>query len=100
VFKNYNKNDIAIDVLNEDGILVYRRSEDGLQHVVCVFNFSDLSLSLIMPKNSPEWKNILNSRASQWMEAERDEDPLPYRIREGDKLNVPGCSILVYESGQ
>jgi maltooligosyltrehalose trehalohydrolase len=61
VLRNFNKNDIRAYVIGQEGIVLHRDDENGLQQLLCVFNFSEKPVEARLPKVANGWKKILDS---------------------------------------
>ena len=98
VLRNFCKNDIRATVIDEHGLVLHRQTEGGLQHLLCLFNFSDGVLHYTLPANTQEWEKILDSKQDRWMEHGAEGLPAPGKIMAGQQCVMQPCSVVVYGS--
>lgn len=97
--KNFNKNDIRVNLLENKGLVIHRKCAHQKQELLCILNFSDKESSLVVPDYKSEWSKILDSRQATWLpENTLPENILPQYLNGNDTITIPGLSVLVYES--
>jgi maltooligosyltrehalose trehalohydrolase len=84
--RNFNKNDVRAYVIGQDGLVLHRVGENGLQHLFCMFNFSEKEIAFQLPKVANAWTKILSSKAGS-------DNNLP----SGSTISILPLSICVYE---
>ena len=94
-----SKNDIRVYINHDKGLILHRKSEDELQHVLCFLNFADTLLYFNVPSLSGTWIKILDSKEKQWLEEINDDDnSAPGEILAQQTLAIQGCSAVVYSN--
>lgn len=96
--KNFNKNDIFVQTIENAGLMLLRRDDTGQEYICSFFNFIDASLSYKLPKRPKEWIKLLDSKEASWMDTEDTTIPLPQRIFGADIIQLPPRSVVVYYS--
>ncbi len=98
VLREVGKNNVRAHVLGTQGLLLHRQTEDGLQHLVCFFNFSESPLPCTLPDWSPDWQLVLDSTATEWQARKKGPtEPTPEKVKAATELQLPPLSVLVYE---
>ncbi len=99
VLQNFSKNDIKAHVIDEAGLLVHRQTEGGLHHLLCLFNYSESPINCTLPEWSANWVKVLDSKEPQWLEEKQKNSSLsPLQAVARQKLALPPCSVVVYQS--
>ena len=94
-FLNFNKSDLKVETIDQDGFVLYRNTEEKQQHVACLFNLSEKEISYQPPSWMDKAKKILDSKDIRWLEQDMTINPLPDLI-EGQELMLPSLSVTVY----
>jgi maltooligosyltrehalose trehalohydrolase len=96
LLRDYNKNNLNVDILEQKGFVLKRQNPDGNQFLYCLFNISETYLTYQMPSWSGLWRKILDSKESPWMENTALQQALPLKIHGNDELKLPPLSISIY----
>jgi maltooligosyltrehalose trehalohydrolase len=96
ILQNYNKNDIRVTVLDQSGLELQRQTDDGLEHCLCLFNFSDKEIAYTVSCRQGAWKKSLDSKEKQWLKNDEELKVLPDAVNAGDKILLPPLSVVVY----
>ena len=89
VLRNFNKNDVHVNAVGEEGLILHRQTEGGQSHIVCAFNFSERTISMRMPPYA-HWVKILEST--------RDEGTrCPDEIPAATIIDLPALRVAIYE---
>jgi len=97
VLRNFDKDNIQVSNINQDGLIVIRQDDQGKDFLVCCFNFSDKELTYILPPYKESWHKILDSKEKQWM-TDETAHPLPADVKGGETVQLQPCSAAVYSS--
>lgn len=98
VLQNFNKSDLRVNLLGQDGLVLHRQSNNGEQHVFCLFNLSEKTLRYSLPNLKNSWVKILDSKDSKWQENNNTNvDLLPAQAQPEAELKLPPTSIAVYK---
>lgn len=98
VLQEFSKNCTRAHVMGSQGLLLHRQTEDGLQHLICLFNFSETSLPCPLPDWSPDWQLILDSTATEWQVRKKNrKEVIPGKAKANHSLQLPPLTVLVYE---
>jgi len=97
ILKNYNKNDVRADVLKQDLLVLKRQSTNGIQHLLCIFNFSDETHQYELPPWANQWNKILDSREQQWMKDDGQRSSIVPVLKPAQTIDILPCSITVFE---
>jgi maltooligosyltrehalose trehalohydrolase len=98
--KNFNKNDLNTFVIGQSGLIIHRQSEDGKQHLLCIFNFSDHQFLFRVPSYAQRWKIGLDSRDQRWQEHNDNKNirSMPAHMSADDSVMVEPFGVSIYES--
>jgi maltooligosyltrehalose trehalohydrolase len=97
--KNFNKNDVRVNVVG-NGFTLHRRSDDQSQQVVCCFNLSEGEIQLQFPESTVGWQKILDSREAKWCENnEGPQSESPAFVDAGGSVAFRGVSVAVFSAG-
>ena len=94
--KNFEKKNISAEPLNEDGLMLIRRS--GSEQLIAFFNFSENELSYTIPASTANAKKILDSKEKKWIENETEEIISPEEIKPNQTFSLQPLSVAVYYS--
>lgn len=96
---NPDKNDLQAFPLNERGFVLHRKSDDEIQHIVCIFNFANEQVNYELPSHCLAWTKLLDAREIQWTNPSqtlRAGTDLPLHAIAGQRLDIAGSNIAVY----
>ncbi|MBD0374530.1 MAG: DUF3459 domain-containing protein, partial [Flavisolibacter sp.] len=97
VLKNFEKKDIQVQVLGEDGFVLLRQTAGEEERMICLFNLSDKELSYQIPSVIKEGQKILDSNEGKWrMEKEKVMGGHPAAIEAGQPFSLMPNSVAVY----
>ncbi|WP_338868028.1 malto-oligosyltrehalose trehalohydrolase [Spirosoma sp. SC4-14] len=95
--RTFNKNDVRFTIIDDDGFVLHRQTPDGLEHVFCLFNFSDHDLTYTFPKWTQSWDKLLDSKDPAWLESDTNaKQPLPDQLAPGASVTIYPDSVAVY----
>lgn len=98
VLQEFSKSCVRAHVLGSQGLLLHRQTQDGLQHLVCLFNFSENLLPCSLPDWSKTWQVVLDSSANEWQVRKKNiTESIPDKAKANAPLQLPPLSVLVYE---
>lgn len=95
-FDNTEKNTVIAQVVNEQAVVVNRRSLDGNAQITCVLNFSERHLDYALPQTE-QWKRILDSSDAEWGEQGSGE-AVTENTDEVSPAPIPPLSAVIFES--
>ena len=99
VLKNFEKKDVQVQPLGEDGFMLLRQSSSGEEQMACLFNLSAKKLSCQIPEWMKKGKKILDSKESKWqLPAEEKIKLHPEQSEPGEKVSLLPFSVVVYHS--
>jgi maltooligosyltrehalose trehalohydrolase len=93
--QNFNKNNVWVNV-NENLVVLNRRSENFDEEIICFFNFSDSDFCGHKFDANTCWKKLLDSNEARWMINEVSDHTLPGIINEEIKIELPPLTVAVY----
>jgi maltooligosyltrehalose trehalohydrolase len=97
VLKNFSKEDVSVDVIDEKGFVLYRASEDKQEKWMCLFNLSEETISYTVPDPLSEWSKILDSNRTECLEDENQQPLLSKDLLPGGmEMVIPPLNVLVY----
>lgn len=97
VLKNFEKKDARVQVIGEDGFMLFRQSVDRKEKMLCVFNLSEKALTYQVPARMEKGEKILDSRETAWLAgAGVEKEELPSTIEAGASLRLAPLSVVVY----
>jgi maltooligosyltrehalose trehalohydrolase len=97
VLRNFNKNDVRTEVIEEKGLVLHRLSGDGMDQLLCLFNFSDEPMQYTMPDHVLRWKKLIDSREENWCFRPTAIDPAQDTAAGGEIVWTAPATVLVYE---
>jgi maltooligosyltrehalose trehalohydrolase len=93
--RNFKKDDVWVNV--QDKVLqLHRRSANHDEEMLCIFNFSEASISISLPSSHSCWKKIIDAKDQEWTLQPEKVSSCPPNIRAGEKMEVPPLTIVVY----
>ncbi len=95
--QHFKKDEVWVNIIDENALVVQRQSEDGGQAVLCLFNFGDGASTYILPSYRKQWRLILNSKEKQWLEEDEESYSMQQKINAGESISLSPCSVVVYE---
>ncbi|MEI6949563.1 malto-oligosyltrehalose trehalohydrolase [Paraflavisolibacter sp. H34] len=98
VLRNFNKNDVRVNVLGRQGFELHRQAEGGREHLFCLFNLSAKELSYAVPEGFTGWTRLLDSKEAEWTLNGKAEGSLPQELKGGENLRLSPCSVVVYQA--
>lgn len=96
--KNFDKNGIQVQPLNQDGFVLLRQSHEANEQLLALFNLSEKELSYTLPERMKKGEKILDARESKWSEANKKEAVFPQQIHAGATVVLLPLSVVVYYS--
>lgn len=96
ILQDFSKNNIRADMLAEQGLALMRQSADGLQHLICLFNFSEQEITYTFPDYQRSFSILLHSKELQWMEQKEEAVTIPQTVAGSDTIQIPPLSVMVY----
>lgn len=101
VLQNYGKSSVRVDPLGQDGFVLHRQSSDGQQHIFCLFNLSEKTLTHALPNLATRWEKVLGSKESACLENSKEKvNLLPKQAQNEEELQLPPLSVSVYKEIQ
>ncbi|AKQ45634.1 malto-oligosyltrehalose trehalohydrolase [Rufibacter radiotolerans] len=97
ILRNFNKNDVLVNLLGNAGLVLHRQSIGGQEHLLCLFNFSEEKTAFNFPVWVENWEKILDSTETQWQEKKGKAVPLPSKVTAGSQMQLPALSVAVYK---
>lgn len=95
--RNVRKNDVRAQALEQSGLALYRQTDDGQQHVVCLFNLSDEKIAYTLPLWVAGWNKLVESTEKRWQESGKAAGrPLPDQVKPGQKVQLLPRSVTLY----
>ncbi|PRY15527.1 maltooligosyl trehalose hydrolase [Pontibacter ummariensis] len=96
---NYNKADVQVQTLGQEGLVLLRQDRIDDQEVLCLFNFSEQTIPFSMPQSSTTWHKLLYSKDQQWLEQEGAEAaPAEETLTAGQHIELPALAVLLYSN--
>ncbi|WP_205573200.1 malto-oligosyltrehalose trehalohydrolase [Flavisolibacter nicotianae] len=95
--KNFNKDSVAVDVLEERGFVLQRQSVAGTENLFCLFNLSAKPLLYALPITLQTAVKKLDSRDASWQLQEAGHTAGPETLQPGETISLEPWSVLVYE---
>ncbi len=99
ILKNYVKNDVRVEVIQQAGFVLHRQAPGGNQHLFCLFNLTEEGITYTFPNWAHQWIKVLDSKEPHWMDS-KDVVPdyqLPTQIASASSLTLPPLSVTVYK---
>ncbi len=95
--RNFSKESVVAEVLQEDGIILHRKDESGKKELIALMNVSESPLSYFLPCNNGTWKKLLDSTEKQWsMEnSSTQKEAFESTLHAGVQVIIPARSVIV-----
>lgn len=93
--RNFNKNDIRVQIAGRTAFLLHRCDENGERPVCCFFNLGEEKQAAILPEGTGKWIKELDSKEPQWM-TEKNEAVLPTALDPEQDILLPPYSVVLY----
>jgi maltooligosyltrehalose trehalohydrolase len=87
LLKDLSKNKMRVGLLEDSGIGIDRQDEDGQNHLLCLFNFSERGIPYELPGIGVNWVKLLDSKEKEW--TDRD-------FSTGREIALAPLSVTVY----
>ncbi|HYK55328.1 MAG TPA: DUF3459 domain-containing protein, partial [Flavisolibacter sp.] len=100
VLKNFDKKDIQVQVLGEDGLMLLRQSRDKGEQMICLFNFSEKNFAFQMPSEIKKAKKILDSKEKKWMPDAVEQTLPPTEVEANEVVSLLPYAAVVYNSSE
>ena len=99
--QNFNKNDVRAYPVSNETLLLHRRCEQGTNHLLALFNFSEKESSAQIPAIVKTWKKVLDSKDEAWISEQGNQGfESPATIEGGQMISLPPVSVLIYGNSQ
>jgi maltooligosyltrehalose trehalohydrolase len=93
--RNFNKSDVQVIPIGQAGLVLIRHTEDGTSLALCLFNFSERTISWIMPAYFPSWRKVADSREARWEEEPHSIPLISDLVAANDTVTLPPLSVTV-----
>jgi maltooligosyltrehalose trehalohydrolase len=94
--KNYNRDAMRSEILQEDGIVLHRSDAAGRQELICLLNFSSADLSYFLPGKNANWNKLLDSNDPVWQPENTSTDSaFPSIARAGEQVRLSSKSVVI-----
>ncbi|HWJ29950.1 MAG TPA: malto-oligosyltrehalose trehalohydrolase, partial [Flavisolibacter sp.] len=98
VLKNFNKEDIEVQVLGQKGFVLTRKNAFKTETLIAVFNFSDVAIPYTFNIQNVQAKKILDSRDPEFTESTSAyPEVMPQQISSAQELELPPYSVTIYK---
>ncbi len=99
VMKHFNKSNLQTYTAGQHLLAVHRRTDDGRQHLLSVFNFSEQTQGFSLPEWTGPWNKLLHSKDLKWMDTtvEPEDDGLELLVSPGSTVLIHPLSVRIYE---
>jgi maltooligosyltrehalose trehalohydrolase len=95
-FKNYSKEGIRAEVLQQDGLILHRKDETGKKELLALMNICENTICYFLPGNNGTWKKLLDSTEAKWkVENTSTTLQFPGSLQAGEQLEIPARSVIV-----
>lgn len=100
--QSFNKNNLRVDVIENRGIALLRKSDDETRQLLCLFNLSAQPINYTFCNSSPSWKKMVDAKDDEWMEKEKPfmGNHLPQNVAGDEKVLLEPWNIAIYEPSQ
>ncbi len=98
--KNFDKKDVRVQVLGEDGFVLLRQSGDKKEQMVCLFNLCEKPGFFQIPSEMKKAKKILDSKEKQWTPDVAEQTLLPVEVQAGETFSLLPFAAAVYYSAE
>ena len=97
--QSFNKNNVRVNIIEEKGLALYRKSDDGNHQLACLFNFSSTEINYTFPPGS--WEKILDSKDNKWHDKKiESNNSSPLFSKGNEKIKLLPFSISIYQTKQ
>ncbi|MHA6247762.1 malto-oligosyltrehalose trehalohydrolase [Pontibacter sp. CAU 1760] len=98
--QNFDKASVRAEHIGQDGLVLHRQSDNGSQHYLCCFNFSEKAIKVGVPAldTAAQWELILNSKERRWVLEENDVADVPLTISAQEQVAVPPLAVMVFQN--
>lgn len=100
ILRDFDKNNIRANPIGQRGLALLRQSDPGLDHLLCLFNFSAASISYDMPYLGSKWVKLLDSKEDQWKGRSGKTQKEPLSIYPGTVISLSSHSITIYQTAK
>lgn len=95
--KNFDKKDIEVKVVGGQGFVLKRKSSNGAETLLALFNFSDAVIQYTF-EEIMHGEKILDSGDAQFSEAAySSEQIMPLKVSAGHTISLPSHSVTMYK---
>lgn len=97
VLKNFDKECIRAEVLNEAGLILHRKDATGKKELVALMNVSEKEIPYFLPGNNGTWKKLLDSTEAKWNEenTSTNKEQFSEQKQAGEQVVIPARSVIV-----
>lgn len=97
VLRNFEKKNVRVELLEEDGFVLFRQNDAADEQLVCLFNFSSKEKTYPFPNMQCQAKKLLDSKEKKWsIHPDEAAQTAPGWITSGQQLSLSPVSITVY----
>ncbi len=95
--KNFNKECVTVEVLQQAGLILHRKEETGKKELLVLFNVSSSDIAYFLPGNNGSWKKIIDSTESQWKMENTStcEEAFPVSSQAGVQVKIPAKAVII-----
>jgi maltooligosyltrehalose trehalohydrolase len=95
--KNFSKECIRAEVLQQDGLILHRKDETGKKELLALFNISSADIVYFLPGNNGSWEKLLDSAENQWQSeiSSTQENMFPASLQAGVQVKIPAKSVII-----
>jgi maltooligosyltrehalose trehalohydrolase len=96
--RNFSKSSIQASVLGDDAMVLHRQTDDGTQHLLCLFNLSGEKQAVTLPAPGHGWNKILDSAVCK--KSTDPRDIMPLYAAAGERIDLLPLNVSVYEGSR
>jgi maltooligosyltrehalose trehalohydrolase len=95
--KNFSKECIHAEVLQQDGLILHRKDESGKKELLALFNISSNDLSYFLPGNNGSWRKLIDSTHAQWQaeNTSTKHEGFPASLQAGVQVIIPAKAVII-----
>jgi maltooligosyltrehalose trehalohydrolase len=95
--KNYSKDSVQAETLQEDGIILHRKDETGKKELIALMNVSETPINYFLPGTNGTWKKLIDSTEIQWTEEKSSTQTQAFAAsaQAGEQVIIPAKSVIV-----
>lgn len=98
VFKSFNKDDVSVTSLGEEGLILHRKNQGANVHILCYFNFSEEDLQCTLPVRDTAPVKLIYSRDPEWLDGKNVQAEMsPNSTTDKNTFILPALSTVVYQ---